>query len=183
MQAWAQLTTEMTLERVRRLWLEEGEPGKVKHDQVVWIRLWVCIFTHKNWYCHTAGLTVRLKSSRYESWSSLMLLEGSAAQGWLLTALETSVSKQNGSDFHQQCLLTACLQASPQHSLGGAVWGHRRHPAALYPVAFLPCFCHIDSSLANLQGKIHFWPKAMWTFNAYSTSQRTKLLEPRSSHQ
>lgn len=46
----------------------------------------------------------------------------------------------------------ACFQTRPQDSFGGAVWGHRRHPASLFSVEFL-AFCHIDSFLANFQGK------------------------------
>lgn len=175
------------LSRVRRSWLEEGKPRKVKHDQAVWITLWVRIFTHKNRYCHTAGLTVRLRSIRCVSpslawcyWSAL----GHKGDSSLLWRLQypnrIAETFPSATSYSKQCILLS--SQAP-----GLTWWSCLKPQKA-SCCSLPCrlFALLLSHwhfLGISSRKIHFWPKAMWTFNASSTSQRIKLLEPKSSHQ
>lgn len=144
------------------------------------VRLWVFILTHNNWCCHTAGLTVGLRSSRVSPalawcyWSAL-LHKGDSLLLWRLPypnrRAETSPSAVPSYSSN-----TACFQARPSTHL--VELRPKKAPCCSLFALLLSHWCLLGKS----SRKIHFWPKAMWTFNASPTSQRTKLLEPRSSH-
>lgn len=151
------------LSRVRRSWLEEGKPRKVKHDQAVWITLWVRIFTHKNRYCHTAGLTVRLRSIRCVSpslawcyWSALVH-KGDSSLIWRLQyPNRIAETFPSATSYSKQCILLS--SQAP-----GLTWWSCLKPqkasCCSLPCRLLPCFCHIDTFLAYLQGKYISDPK------------------------
>lgn len=130
---------------------------------MVWLRVWVCIFTTKTdtvtqqgwqWGWRAAGVSPGLA---WCYWSAVLHKSDSS----LLWRLQYPgrIDETFPSAMPSYSSTTACFQARSQDSLGGAVWGHRKHPADLFPVAFSPCFCHIDTFLANLQGKYTSDPK------------------------
>lgn len=184
MQAWAQWTAEMTLQRVRRWWLEEGEPRKVKRDQVVRVALDVHSHPQKTdavtqqgwqWGWGAAGLSPALA---WCYWSALL----HKGDSLLLRRLQypNRRAETSPSALPSYSGNTACFQARP--------WTHlvelrpQKAPCCSLPCRLFALLLSHWRLLGKSSRKIHFWPKAMWTFNASPTSQRTKLLEPRSSH-